>query len=498
MPPSHPPPGYQEQQHGHGGKTNNDDREPAAMSEEPPTKKPSHGSVGKQGLSGSSGSAAPAAGERQSATFEQFQAYQQRAKGTGQAIGKGIGKPVGKGLGGGDVPNIIPENIKTAAGIWLDQSLPERNDEAKMDVEEGPHNLEPMEDAAMGDPDEEDYVAVPEHEDLDEQQDQSTEDEYVNVPLDDDDKQQKDDDARSDATTVKLGDHLRKPPSPVAEDHQGDQDQASASSDGIARMGAALGQRLKLRSSAPARLDMVPESLEMKPEAAVDEGWGGPPQGRVPSGPKGRVPSVPEGRVPTGKAATTMREAKSQVFQAPVVTMVQTGLSLKRCSQIARLSRQPPEGEAFNKYHNKRKFNTETCTVLIQMLYAVHEVTMAECLRQKLPLDGNVHDFDTFKSKGGKLSLLWNFLQQQGISEIEDQCEPGEWHLWLTRDVALTVIRQLLQLMFTVKVPQWNDYVDGHKNWARGQLRWHQASEMLKSRCSQMDIYTKVWHNRRT
>ena len=73
----------QEQQHGHGGKTKNDDRKPAAMSwdEEPPTKKPSHGSVGKQGLSGSSGSAAPAAGERQSATFEQFQALQQRAKG---------------------------------------------------------------------------------------------------------------------------------------------------------------------------------------------------------------------------------------------------------------------------------------------------------------------------------------------------------------------------------------------------------------------------------
>ena len=315
----------------------------------------------------SSCSAAPAAGERQSATFEQFQAYQQRAKGTGQAIGQAIGKaigkaigePVGKGLGGGDVPNIIPEKIKTAAGIWLDQSLPESKAEAKMDVEEGPHNLEPMEDAAMGDPDEEDCVAVPEHEDLDEQQDQSMEDEYVNVPLDDDEEQQKDDDARSDATTVKLGDHLGKSPSPVAED------QASASSDSIVRMGAALGERLKLRSSAPARLDMVPESSEMKPEATVDEGCGGPPQGRVPSGPKGRVPNVPEGRVPTGKAATTMREAKSQVFQAPVVTMVQTGLSLKRCSQIARLSKQPPEGEVFNKYHNKRKCNTETCTVLI-------------------------------------------------------------------------------------------------------------------------------------
>ena len=358
-----------------------------------------------------------------------------------------------------------------------------------MDVEEGPHNLEPMEDAAMGEPDEEDYVAVPEHEDLDEQQDQSMEDEYVNVPLDDDEEQQKDDDARSDATTVRLGDHLRKSPSPV------DQDQASGSSDSIARnLGAALGQRLKLQSSAPARLDMVPESSEMKPGAAVDEGWGGPPQGRVPSGPKGRVPYVPAGRVPTGKAAATMREAKSHVFQAPVVTMVQTGLSLKRCSQIARLSRQPPEGEPFNKWHNQRKFNTETCTVLIQMLYAVHEVTMAECLRQKLPLDDNVRQFNTFKSKGGKLSLLWSFLQKEGISEIEDQCEPAEWHLWLTRDVALTVIRQLLELMFTVKVPQWNDYVEGHKNWAMGQLRWHKASDELINRCSQMDIYTKFWH----
>ena len=313
------------------------------------------------------------------------------------------------------------------------------------------------------------------------------EEEYVNVQLDDDDKQQKDDDARSDATTVKLGDHLRKSPS-VAED----EDQASGSSDSIARMGTALGERLKLRSPAPARLDMVPESSEMKPEATVDEGCGGPPQGRVPSGPKGRVPSVPEGRVPKGKAATTMREAKSQV--APVVTMVQTGLSLKRCSQIARLSRQPPEGQAFDKYHNKRKFNTETCTVLIQMLYAVHEVTIAECCRQKLLLDENVREFDKFKSKGGKLTLLWNFLQKQGIDEIEDQCDPGEWHLWLTRDVAITAIRQLLQLMFTVQVPQWNDYVDGQKNWARGQLRWHQASETLKSRCSQMDIYTKKWH----
>ncbi|OLQ04039.1 hypothetical protein AK812_SmicGene12931, partial [Symbiodinium microadriaticum] len=503
MPPSYPPPGYQEQQHGHGGKTKNDARETAAMSEdeEPPTKKPSHGSVGKQGLSGSSGSAAPVAGERQSATFEQFQALQQRAKGTGQAIGKGVGKgigkaigePVGKGLGGGDdVPNIIPEKIKTAAGIWLDESLPEsNNDEAKMDVEEGPHNLEPMDDAAMGDPDEEDYVAVPEHEDLDEQQDQSMEDEYVNVPLDDD-EQQKDDDARSDATTVRLGDHLRKSPSPV------DEDQASGSSDSIAKnLGAALGQRLKLQSSAPARLDMVPESSEMKPGAAVDEGWGGPPQGRVPKGPKGRVPYVPAGRVPTGKAAATMREAKSHVFEAPVapvVTMVQTGLPLKRCSQIARLSRQPPEGEPFNKWHNKRKFNTETCTVLIQMLYAVHEVTMAECLRQKLPLDDNVRKFDIFKSKGGKLSLLWNFLQKEGIQEIEDQCEPAEWHLWLTRDVALTVIRQLLEFMFTVKAPLPNDYIDGHRNWAMGQLRWHKASEALIYRCSQMDIYTNVWH----
>ena len=492
MPPSYPPPGYsQEQQQGHGGKTKNDDREAAAMSEEPPTKKPSHGSVGKQGPSGSSGSAAPAAaGERQSATFEQFQAYQQRAKGTGQtigqAIGKGIGKaigePVGKGLGGGDVPN-IPENIKTAAGLWLDQSVPER-DENEMDVEEGSYNLEPMEDAAMGNPDEEDYVnvAVPEHdhEDLDEQQDHSMDDEYVNVPLDDDD-------AKSDATTVRLGDHLRKSPAAVAED------QASGSNDSIARnLGAALGKRLKLQSSAPARLDMVPESSELKPGAAVDEGWGGPPQDRVPSGPKGRVPNVPEGRVPTGKAATTVREAKSQVFQAaPVTTMVQTGLSLKRCSQIARLSRQPPEGEVFDPYHNNRKFNTETCTVLIQMLYAVHEVSITECYRQQLPLDKNAGEFDRFKSKGGKLSLLWNFLQKQGITEIQDQSEPAEWHLWLTRDVALTVIRQLLEFMFTVKVPQWNDYVEGHKNWAMGQLRWHKASDELIKRCSQMDIYTK-------
>ena len=70
--PDHPLPGYQETQH--GGKTKNDDRDAAAISEEPPTKKPSQ--------AGSSGSAAPAAGERQSATFEQFQAYQQqRAKG---------------------------------------------------------------------------------------------------------------------------------------------------------------------------------------------------------------------------------------------------------------------------------------------------------------------------------------------------------------------------------------------------------------------------------
>ena len=491
MPPSYPPPGYsQEQQQGHGGKTKNDDREAAAMSEEPPIKKPSHGSVGKQGPSGSSGSAAPAAaGERQSATFEQFQAYQQRAKGTGQtigqAIGKGIGKgigkaigePVGKGLGGGDVPN-IPENIKTAAGLWLDQSVPER-DENEMDVEEGS-----MEDAAMRNPDEEDYVnvAVPEHdyEDLDEQQDHSMDGEYVNVPLDDDD-------AKSDATTVRLGDHLRKSPAAVAED------QASGSNDSIARnLGAALGERLKLQSSAPARLDMVPESSELKPGAAVDEGWGGPPQDRVPSGPKGRVPNVPEGRVPTGKAATTVREAKSQVFQAaPVTTMVQTGLSLKRCSQIARLSRQPPEGEVFDPYHNNRKFNTETCTVLIQMLYAVHEVSITECYRQQLPLDKNAGEFDRFKSKGGKLSLLWNFLQKQGITEIQDQSEPAEWHLWLTRDVALTVIRQLLEFMFTVKVPQWNDYVEGHKNWAMGQLRWHKASDELIKRCSPMDIYTK-------
>ena len=395
MPPSYPPPGYsQEQQQGHGGKTKNNDREAAAMSEEPPTKKPSHGSVGKQGPFGSSGSAAAAAaGERQSATFEQFQAYQQRAKGTGQtigqaigkgigkgigkAIGKAIGEPVGKGLGGDDVPN-IPEKIKTAAGLWLDQSVPER-DENEMDVEEGSYNLEPMQDAAMGDPDEEDYVAVPEHKDLDEQQDQSMEDQYVNVPLDDDEEQQEDDDAKSDATTVRLGDHLRKSPAGVAED------QASGSNDSIARnLGAALGQRLKLQSSAPARLDMVPESSEMKPGAAVEEGWGGPPQGRVPKGPKGRVPYVPAGRVPTRKAAATMREAKSYVFEtpvAPVVTMIQTGLSLKRCSQIARLSRQPPEGEVFNPHHNNRKFNTETCTVLIQMLYAVHEVSIQECYR---------------------------------------------------------------------------------------------------------------------
>ena len=451
MPPSYPPPGYQEQQHGHGGKTKNDDREPAAMSEEPPTKKPSHGSVGKQGPSGSSGSAAPAAGERQSATFEQFQTYQQLAKGTGQAIGKGIGKGIGKPIvttGQIISPELVGKGLRGG------------------DVES----------------------------EQNEQQDHSMDDEYVNVQLDDDEQQQDDDarSSRSDATTVKLGDHLGKSPS---QDQASGRPGSSGSSDSIARnLGAALGERLKLRSSAPARLDMVPESSEMKPGAAVDEGWGAPPQDRVPSGPKGRVPNVPEGRVPTGKAATTVREAKSQVFQAPVMTMVQTGLSLKRCSQIARLSRQPPEGEPFNKWHNNRKFNTETCTVLIQMLYAVHEVTMAECLRQKLPLDENVRQFDKFKSKGGKLSLLWNFLQKEGISEIQDQCEPAEWHLWLTRDVALTVIRQLLEFMFTVKVPLPNDYVDGHKNWAMGQLRWHKASEALIYRCSQMDIYTNVWH----
>ena len=45
---------------------------------------------------------------------------------------------------------------------------------------------------------------------------------------------------------------------------------------------------------------MVPESSELKPGAAVDEGWGGPPQDRVPSGPKGRVPNVPEGRAGSG------------------------------------------------------------------------------------------------------------------------------------------------------------------------------------------------------
>ena len=446
---------------------------------------------------GSSGSAAPAAaGERQSATFEQFQAYQQRAKGTGQTIGQAIGKGIGKGIGkaiGEPVRKRALEvamfptsrKISRLAGLWLDQSLPESNDdEAKMDVEEGPHNLEPMEDAAMGDPDEEEYVAVPESE-QNEQQDHSMDDEYVNVQLDDNEQQQDDDarSSRSDATTVKLGDHLGKSPS---QDQASGRPGRSGSSDSIARnLGAALGERLKLRSSAPARLDMVPESSEMKPGAAVDEGWGGPPQDRVPSGPKGRVPGVPEGRVPKGKAATTVREAKSQVFAAPVVTMVQTGLSLKRCSQIARLSRQPPEGEVFNPRHNNRKFNTETCTVLIQMLYAVHEVSIAECYRQ---------EFDKFKSKGGKLSLLWNLLQKQGISEIQDQSEPAEWHLWLTRDVALTVIRQLLEFMFTVKVPQWNDYVEGQRNWAMGQLRWHNASEELISRCSQMDIYTKFWH----
>ena len=129
-------PGYQEQQH--GGKTKNDDRDPAAISEEPPTKKPSHGSLGKQGPSGSSGGAAPAAGERQSATLEQFQTYQQRAKSTGQVIGKGIGKGkpivttgqsispalVGKGRQGGEAPEDIPENLKTAARIRLDQAGP--------------------------------------------------------------------------------------------------------------------------------------------------------------------------------------------------------------------------------------------------------------------------------------------------------------------------------------------------------------------------------------
>ena len=508
MPPSYPPPGYsQEQQQGHGGKTKNDDREAAAMSEEPPTKKPSHGSVGKQGPSGSSGSAAPAAaGERQSATFEQFQAYQQRAKGTGQtigqAIGKGIGKgigkaigePVGKGLGGGDVPN-IPENIKTAAGLWLDQSVPER-DENEMDVEEGSYNLEPMEDAAMGNPDEEDYVnvAVPEHKDLDEQQDHSMDDEYVNVQLDDDEQQQDDDarSSRSDATTVKLGDHLGKSPSAVdqASGRPGKWQQRQHREE----FGSRSGGTVETAVFGASKTGHGARIFGNEARAAVDEGWGGPPQDRVPSGPKGRVPGVPEGRVPKGKAATTVREAKSQVFAAPVVTMVQTGLSLKRCSQIARLSRQPPEGEVFNPHHNNRKFNTETCTVLIQMLYAVHEVSIAECYRQQLPLDKNVGEFDKFKSKGGKLSLLWNLLQKQGISEIQDQSEPAEWHLWLTRDVALTVIRQLLEFMFTVKVPQWNDYVEGQRNWAMGQLRWHNASEELISRCSQMDIYTKFWH----
>ena len=113
---------------------------------------------------------------------------------------------------------------------------------------------------------------------------------------------------------------------------------------------------------------------------------------------------------------------------------------------------------------------------------------------QKLPIDDNARDFDIFKSKGAKLSLLWSFLQQQGLAEIEDNSEPGEWHLWLTRDVALSAIRQLLQLMFSVEEPKTGDCVKYNKKWAKGQLRWHLASNELIWRCSQQDIYTKNWH----
>ena len=78
----------------------------------------------------------------------------------------------------------------------------------------------------------------------------------------------------------------------------------------------------------------------------------------------------------------------------------------------------------FNPHHNNRKFNTETCTVLIQMLYAVHEVSIQECYRQKLPLDENVREFDKFKSKGGKLSCCGIFCRSRGCQKSKIRVSP--------------------------------------------------------------------------
>ena len=77
-----------------------------------------------------------------------------------------------------------------------------------------------------------------------------------------------------------------------------------------------------------------------------------------------------------------------------------------------------------------------------------------------MPIEENARDFDTFKSKGRKLALLYHFLQAQGVKQIEEDSEPGEWHLWLSREVALSAIRQLLQQMFSVREPGQKDCYD--------------------------------------
>ena len=68
-----------------------------------------------------------------------------------------------------------------------------------------------------------------------------------------------------------------------------------------------------------------------------------------------------------------------------------------------------PEAKVFNPKHNDRQFNNKTATVITQILMAIHEITTRECKQQHLKIDQKDGEWNTFRSKGGKLQLCGDY-----------------------------------------------------------------------------------------
>ena len=59
---------------------------------------------------------------------------------------------------------------------------------------------------------------------------------------------------------------------------------------------------------------------------------------------------------------------------------------------------------------------------------------------------------------------MWGLLHNLGLQEIGENSTPGEWHLWLQRETGVAVIQKMLQMMFSVKKPGYNEKFKNEKN----------------------------------